>query len=415
MMRVFKVTSIFFCFFMLNLLLVAISTVVFISSIAEHGENMDFKYAKIIIALTNGGDSKSILAEANIKIKENLKFDNSVDNVFTSKKYLESILMHRLNNEYNVFINPQNGDGWFFDKKIHHWISIPQLTIAPNSIFHVIPPIACIFIFVNFVFWWLVVRPLNKVNAAIIKFQRTGFPTKIIPHGSLEMNNIISNINLITFDTYKASQERSLMLSSIVHDLKSPLTRIQLRSEFVEDCEIQKGLVNDCIFMDKLIQQIINYFHRSSFSKLVAVDDVCRRISSYPEFENNRVKFNLNLSKFILLPELELERILINLIKNAIEYGKPPVICSTTLVQNTIEISVLDHGVGISKQNWNFALRPFVRLDKYRPHGIPHSGLGLASVAKLVTFLEGSISQSYPSNGFCITLSFPVNHINNYY
>lgn len=408
-MRVIKINSFYLWSFILNLLLVFISCGVIISSMARHGEDRDIEYAKLMLAAYNQGET-TILKNFNVQ-----RFPASPapefhvkESFISSKSHLESDLNTQLGNHYQVVINPQNGDGLILDRRTQQWLLIPHLTITPNSILFVILPLLAMIIFVNFCFWWKFVNPLNHINRAIIRFQKTGFPTRLPSNGIYEIDNVIRNLNIISLDTYQSNQERSLMFASILHDLKSPLTRLQLRAEFVDDDELQHGFLNDCQFMSMLIHQLSSYFHQSVFMRTDSVNHICHKIASYPEFEHAQITFDLQLPNQIKLPELELERILVNLISNACYYGKPPIICQTQLNQHDIQISVIDHGTGIAEKNWKYAQMPFVRLDKHRPTGVPHSGLGLASVKKLVNFLGGQISHSYPDGGFSIEVHIPV-------
>jgi two-component system osmolarity sensor histidine kinase EnvZ len=391
-------------------MLVVISASVIMSSTAEHSKNNEVKLAQIALALSHNSNDRELLSSLQIKTYSEKDITDIQLNrsLLIPTENLQSYLNTRLGPNYQVLINSANGDTWIRDKLYHRWLYMPQLTITPNHLLYVILPLICLLFLVNFWFWFRVIRPLSNIHRGIIRFKKTGFPTKLKKANSHEIDNIIHNINGMTNEIYRSGQERSLMLASIVHDLKSPLTRLQLRADFVEDDELQRGFLNDCLLMGKLINQVVSYLHVSAFSKAATVNSICRRIVRYPEFNQHSIGLGLRLPEYIQLPELETERIILNLLGNACEYGKPPFECHTRLEQNNVIISVSDQGKGIADRDWQHAIRPFVRLEKHRPVANPHSGLGLATVAKLARYLGGEVTRSHQEQRFTIAVIIPL-------
>ena len=110
------------------------------------------------------------------------------------------------------------------------------------------------------------------------------------------------------------------------------------------------------------------------------------------------------------LPLVDLDRILANLIENALTYGEPPVDISTFRRNGQYVLSVRDHGGGIPAGQLERALQPFVRLDEARG-GNAHCGLGLAIVRRLVRYNGGAFSaENAPDGGFAVSLTFPAAH-----
>ena len=109
-----------------------------------------------------------------------------------------------------------------------------------------------------------------------------------------------------------------------------------------------------------------------------------------------------------LLPAATLERVLSNLLDNALAYGAPPVVVETARTPAGFTLTVSDHGSGIAAQDLIRASRPFVRLDPARG-GNGHSGLGLAIVERLVRRAGGTseIGNS-PEGGLCVRMTFPL-------
>ena len=103
---------------------------------------------------------------------------------------------------------------------------------------------------------------------------------------------------------------------------------------------------------------------------------------------------------------MDLDRILSNLIENAMNYGEPPVEISTSAHNGIYTLSVRDHGVGIPGEQLERALQPFTRLDPARG-GDAHCGLGLAIVRRLTRYNGGHFEcDNAPDGGFRVTLTF---------
>ena len=97
---------------------------------------------------------------------------------------------------------------------------------------------------------------------------------------------------------------------------------------------------------------------------------------------------------------------ILNLVQNALEYGKPPVSVRTSISDATIRIEVLDSGAGLSEAEWADAIRPF-----HRPRDQPsagHAGLGLAMVDRLVQVCGGFLCAKRIANGFSVTVELPA-------
>jgi len=116
---------------------------------------------------------------------------------------------------------------------------------------------------------------------------------------------------------------------------------------------------------------------------------------------------DLHAGSHFRLPLVDLDRILANLLENAMTYGEPPVEITTKLRDGSFELTLRDYGPGIPDDQLNHALQPFVRLDTARG-GDAHCGLGLAIVRRLVRRNGGSVSMiNAADRGLCVSLNFP--------
>jgi two-component system osmolarity sensor histidine kinase EnvZ len=104
------------------------------------------------------------------------------------------------------------------------------------------------------------------------------------------------------------------------------------------------------------------------------------------------------------MPVESVRRVVINLVQNAFEHGRTPVTVRTWLRPGELLISVEDRGEGISAQEWHQAIRPFHQLRAAPAAG--HSGLGLATVERLVRAAQGTFAGRQIQGGFVVDASF---------
>jgi two-component system, OmpR family, osmolarity sensor histidine kinase EnvZ len=197
----------------------------------------------------------------------------------------------------------------------------------------------------------------------------------------------------------------------VAHDLKTPLARLRLRAEMMEEAKLRDGVVRDVDSLAHIVDQFLVFAHDGTDrSENVEVDEQCERIArSYRAVApgNPSVHTELAAGPGFRLPTATLERILSNLLDNAHAYGAPPVVVATARTQAGWQLIVSDAGRGISPHDLVNASRPFVRLDPARG-GNGHSGLGLAIVERLVRRLGGVCEiGNEPGRGLRVAMSFP--------
>jgi two-component system, OmpR family, osmolarity sensor histidine kinase EnvZ len=208
------------------------------------------------------------------------------------------------------------------------------------------------------------------------------------------------------------------MLAGVAHDLKTPLARLRLRAEMMDDAKTRDGVVRDVDSMTHIVEQFLVFAHDGADrSEPVEVDQQCERVvRSYRAVAGGAttVKTDLRAGLGFRLPAATLDRILSNLLDNAHAYGAPPVTVSTARTPQGYMLTVIDNGNGIAAQDLINASRPFVRLDPARG-GNGHSGLGLAIVERLVRRAGGEweignneSANSEGGRGLRVQMTFPL-------
>jgi two-component system, OmpR family, osmolarity sensor histidine kinase EnvZ len=245
---------------------------------------------------------------------------------------------------------------------------------------------------------WMLQKPLRSLAQAVFRFGR-GEPVPPVPeHGPRELRMLTRGFNQMVKEVERTEHDRAVMLAGVAHDLKTPLARLRLRAELMDEAAARDGVVRDVDSMAHIVDQFLVFAHDGADrSEPVEVDEQCERIvRNFRTMDNaGAIQMRLSAGGDFRLPAATLERVVSNLLDNAYAYGAPPVVIETARTADGYTLTVRDHGDGIDAQDLMRASRPFVRLDPARG-GNGHSGLGLAIVERLVRRAGGEL---YIGNG----------------
>lgn len=254
-------------------------------------------------------------------------------------------------------------------------------------------------------------RPLAKLADAA---ERLGSNIQALPlavTGPKEVRQAATAFNNMQAALQQMMRERSLALAAISHDLRTPLTRIRLRAEFIGDTELRDRTERDVVEMQELIDSALDYL-RDEQTSLIAQDidlsvllqEIC---AAFKEMGHH-----VSLSSFGVAPfrgqPLTLRRAFSNLIDNAIKYGQQADV-SLKKEGSSFIITIADQGPGIPEHEHHNVLKPFYRLDASREAGPGGSGLGL-SVADMAIKRHGGslVFTNLPQGGLLQTISLPL-------
>ena len=225
--------------------------------------------------------------------------------------------------------------------------------------------------------------------------------------GPSEVRSLAVAFQAMSHRLAELDEQRELMLAGLSHDLRSPLARMRVAVDLLEsaDAHLLGQITTDVEEIDRMVGQFLHYVRAGyqEVSQQACADDVIRS-SVEPYLRNGELRLELNATEPCLLPVESVRRVVTNLVQNACEYGRAPVTVRTLLRPGDLLISVEDCGPGISTQEWQQAIRPFHRL-RATP-GAGHSGLGLATVERLVHAARGTLVGRQRPGGFVVEVTF---------
>ena len=212
-----------------------------------------------------------------------------------------------------------------------------------------------------------------------------------------EIRAVNIGFNRMADQLAKIEQDRAVMLAGISHDLRTPLARLRLETEMsVVDVQARHHMAADITQLDLIIDKFLDYARPDSVElrpvSLRHVVDAC----TYAVRNDEEIRITVDVAAdiFVLADEIELTRVISNLLENARRYGKTPgtsaaeVTISAQLETDAVWLKVRDHGAGVAEHLLPQLTKPFFRGDEARTSAMG-AGLGLSIVAKNIERMRG--------------------------
>ncbi len=246
--------------------------------------------------------------------------------------------------------------------------------------------------------------PLSRLSKAVQQVARGENPAPLPTNeGPLEIRDLNQAFNRMARDLRQIEADKELMLAGISHDLRTPLARMRLEIELSNvDDEARAAIDGDLAQIDHSIGQLMEYARPASIIPDASIDVsevltmLCQREKNYTESLSGTLEFDVMPGLYAKIGELNLKRIVSNLIENARRYGKSTdgTVHITVTARETgslIHINVSDQGPGIQTKDIERLLRPFSRGEVART-GVSGAGLGLSIVERLLKHVGGSLA-----------------------
>ena len=250
-----------------------------------------------------------------------------------------------------------------------------------------------VFLLIAVVFLRNQLRPIRRLAHAATEFGR-GRVLPLTPAGALEVRAAATAFLDMRARIERQRQTRTLMLSGVSHDLRTPLTRLRLGLSLIDEPEAE-ALRADVDDMERLVNGFLDYARDASLEPATPVD-LTRLIENCVESVARAhvgVPFEIigTLPAHVSVRPLALQRAVVNLLENAMRYGTN-VRLSLKVLERSFAIIVEDDGPGIPPDQREEALKPFARLDPARNQSRAVGvGLGLAIVADVARMHGGAV------------------------
>jgi len=255
----------------------------------------------------------------------------------------------------------------------------------------------------------LINQPLKNLAFAAKRVRTGDFEASVLDEtvSTHEIRAVNVGFNRMTQKLAKIEQDRAVMLAGISHDLRTPLARLRLEAELsVDNLEARENMVSDIVQLDAIIGKFLDYA-RPSQSPLGAVslnDAVESAVANLRKRNDIQFRVALQDGLRVQADEVELQRVIGNLLENAARYGKSVdsgvamVDISARLQNKKVLLRIRDHGLGVPPEQIKELTTPFFRGEAARTAS-NSTGLGLAIVEQTVSRMGGSFDLSNANSG----------------
>lgn len=259
-----------------------------------------------------------------------------------------------------------------------------------------------------------IAQPLRLLARAADAMRADTVPPPLPTDGPDEIASVARSFNAMAARLSAQEADRTMMVAGLSHDLRTPLAKLRLAKAMMPegDAEIEATFARQLDQIERMLGQFLD-FARGVDGEAVAMVEVdaaiARVVVALECGEKIRLGENVgeNVGAQIAVRPLAFERVMANLIGNALTHGAPPVDIIWVASAHDVRISVGDHGPGAPAAMLGDLKRPFTRGDGARASN-GSVGLGLAIVDKFAAAHGGTLSYANsPGGGFSVSLSLP--------
>ena len=322
---------------------------------------------------------------------------------------------------------------WIFKKRINQSLSeIPgQFTASQNDNFYIVSnildedyyylipkkrietktvvgfflwtiAISIILSIISYFFIKKQIQPLKRLGIITKSFGRGVETPNLKPSGSSEVRGLINDFNNMQNNIKSTFENQRNMLAGISHDLKTPLTRINLMIEDLNNEEIKSAISKNISEMNIMLNHYLDFIKNEKNENL---DEVITDILIYEATNNyQNISFLSNDSKKVLIRKNQVKRVLINVLDNANKFAKN-IYLNSTFQNDSWLIIIEDDGPGTNLTEEQLT-KPFFKGPQQLNQG---TGLGLSIVQKLIKLNNGELKfEKSIYGGLKVTISFEV-------
>ncbi len=228
--------------------------------------------------------------------------------------------------------------------------------------------------------------------------------------GPAEVQRAARSFNAMQQRLSRSMAERSRVLTAMSHDLKTPITRMRLRTDMLEDEAVREKFDRDLAEMEQMVTQTLEFMRDATDTEPVQRVDLTALLESLQgDYEDmgKEVRISGRVSRPLAARPVALRRCLTNLVDNAVRYGVRATI-DVAEEAGCVVVRVLDEGPGIPEAELERAFEPFFRGDASRSRETGGFGLGLGIARNIARAHGGELTlRNRPEGGLAATLTLP--------
>jgi signal transduction histidine kinase len=315
-----------------------------------------------------------------------------------------AMMIRRFDRVFDVTITLPDGDSAVFRTLAPR--SGPRL---PRFIFVQLGALAIVLSAVLYGVTRTITRPLDDLARAADEVGRGATTTPLKERGARELLRATRAFNSMQERLRRYLDSRTQVLAAMSHDLRTPLTRLRLRVESIDDDDLRQRCVEDLDEMSNMIRGALGVFRGLNDEETavpVDINALARELQRQHAELGGEVTIDGEAQSPYLAKPLALKRCLGNLVQNAIRHG----VRATIRIEDGTQLvlRVLDEGPGIPEDMLDKVFEPFFRLEQSRNRDTGGTGLGLSIARDIAQAHSGTLTlRNRPAGGLEATLTLP--------
>jgi len=255
----------------------------------------------------------------------------------------------------------------------------------------------------------VILRPLGLLADAVTRVGY-GSSTVLEEQGPAEFRRLIRAYNDMQGRIVAMIKDRTEALAAVGHDLRTPLARLRLSVDGVNDTQTRDALIHNLDEMELMLDSLLTYFRGDDHPEKPCLVDLAVLMATVVDDLQDR---GYDITYFgpehcdARFRPVEFKRALSNLTNNAVQYGNRAWV-HLSADDDAIRIRVEDDGPGIPEADMQRVLEPFQRLDPARQRNTSGVGLGIPIALRAVAAAGGKLTlRNRPEGGLCAEVALP--------
>ncbi len=237
--------------------------------------------------------------------------------------------------------------------------------------------------------------PLRGFALAAENFDPNGQIAPVPERGPQEVRVVARALNQMRERIKGLIDDRTRMLAAVSHDLRTPITRLRLRCEFIDDESTRTKILEELAHMESMVESVLHFLRNSQTGRQAVALDLATSLQAIcDQFADTGREVAYHGPDHVVIrahPE-DLHRALTNLIDNAVRHGGKADV-KLKLTQPTVTIAIEDDGPGIPDAHKQAMFEPFVRGDAARGMNDKTGfGLGLSISRAVIAAHRGTLT-----------------------
>jgi signal transduction histidine kinase len=287
---------------------------------------------------------------------------------------------------------------------------VPQAAAVPLRVALTLLVLVATVVAISLIAVRWVTEPLSRLAAAAQRLGANIDEPPMPEDGPVEVERAAKAFNAMQRRLARFISDRVRVLAAMSHDLKTPITRMRLRTEMLEDGAVRAKFARDLEEMESMVTQALEFMRDSSADETVRQVDVMALLetlqSDYRD-SGKSVEIAGRIAQPFAARPLALRRCLTNLVENAVRYG------GTAMIEveegaREIAVRIRDRGPGVPEAELEQVFEPFYRGEASRSRETGGSGLGLGIARNIARAHGGDIVlRNRPGGGLEALLTLP--------